>query len=110
MPTAHMLGYGDQYWFQNDGAPCHRAKIVSEWKEEHGVMCLDWPPQSPDLNPIENLWGDIKHALRNRAPSNLGELEANIVDIWNNIAVESCKTLVRSMPRRITAVLQANGG
>lgn len=110
VPTAHMLGYGDQYWFQDDGAPCHRAKIVSEWKEEHDMMCLDWPPQSPDLNPIENLWGDIKRSLKKQAPSNLRELEANVVDIWNKIAVERCETLVRSMPSRITAVLQANGG
>jgi len=55
IPSAHLLGYGDDYWYQDDGAPCHRANIVTQWKQEHNMECLNWPPQSPDLNPIENL-------------------------------------------------------
>ena len=52
VPSAHLLGYGDHYWFQDDNAPCHRARTVVEWKQKHDIMSLQWPAQSPDLNPI----------------------------------------------------------
>ena len=110
VPSAHLLGYGDNFIYQDDGAPCHRAKIVNEWKEENNFQCLDWPPQSPDLNPIENLWRDIKVDLRNMRSHNLRELEANVKACWDRVTAMQCRKLVRSMPRRIQAVLKANGG
>ena len=110
VPSAHFLGYGNNFWLQDDGAPCHRARIVHEWKNDNGIQSLLWPPQSPDLNPIENLWWDIKKALRTRQSANLNELEMNVKNCWGQIAVERCEGLVKSMPRRIQAVLAANGG
>lgn len=69
-----------------------------------------WPPQSPDLNPIENLWWDIKKALKTRRSANLNELNMNVRQCWEEIAVERCERLVNSTPRRVQAVLAANGG
>ena len=46
--------------FMQDGAPCHRSKIVKKFLEENHVTTLDWPGNSPDLNPIENLWAKMK--------------------------------------------------
>ena len=50
--------------FQNDSAPCHKAKKVMDYKKKIKIMVLDWPDNSPDLHPIENLWSIIKLRLR----------------------------------------------
>ncbi len=51
--------------------PKHTAKITKEWLQDNSVNVLEWPSQSPDLNPIEHLWSDLKMAVHRRSPSNL---------------------------------------
>ena len=87
MPSAHLLGYGNEFRYQDDGAPCHRVNIVKQWKLGHDVRCLNQPPQSPDLNPFENLWFDIKCALKRHNPRNLDLLEADIQEIRQKIVM-----------------------
>jgi len=90
IPSAHLLGFGDDFWFQDDGAPCHRSRLVAEWKAENNLSCLSWPPQSPDLNPIENVWRNVKLGLKQLRPRNLQELEDNACNIWNNFPIRKC--------------------
>ena len=71
-----------------------------------------WPAQSPDLNPIEHLWGFLKRKLseHKHPPSGIHELLERIQMKWEEIAVEECQKLIESMPRRVQAVLKAKGG
>ena len=91
VPSAHLLDYGDLFWHQDDGAPCHRAKIVNAWKEENGYRYLQWPPQSPDLNPI--LYGVTLSGTF--APADLAILETNVMSAWREIPASWCQELVR---------------
>ena len=110
VPSAHLLGYGDNYTFQDDGAPCHRSKIVKQWKDDQDIQCREWPAQSPDLNPIENLWNDVGVRCKANPSRNLRQLEDRIHQYWGEIPRERCEKLVRSLPDGIAAVVAARGG
>jgi len=75
----------------------------------HGIQQLDFPPYSPDLNPIENLWDNLKRRVEKRNPTNLEELEDAINEEWRLTDVTFLHTLVESMQRRCEAVKENNG-
>ncbi len=109
LPAADQL-YGDaDFIFQQDVALAHSAKATSTWFKDHGIPVLNWPANSPDLNPIENLWGIVKRKMWYARPNNAEELKATIRAIWALITPEQCHRLIDSMPRRIAAVIQAKG-
>ncbi len=106
LPSADKL-YGDaDFIFQQDLAPAHTAK---SWFNDHGVTVLDWPANSPDLNPIENLWGIVKRKMRDTRPNNADDLKAAIKETWASIPPQQCHKLITSMPRWIEAVIKAKG-
>ncbi len=76
---------------------------------DNGVAVLDCPTNSPDLNPIENLWGIVKRKMRNKRPKNSDELKATVKETWASIPPQQCQKLITSMPRRIEAVIKAKG-
>ncbi len=109
LPSADKL-YGDaDFIFQQDLAPAHTAKGTKTWSNDHGVTVLDWPANSPDLNPIENLWGIVKRKMRDTRPNNADELKATVKETWASIPPQQCHKLITSMPRRIEAVIKAKG-
>ncbi|KAL0147489.1 hypothetical protein M9458_057204 [Cirrhinus mrigala] len=101
LPAADQL-YGDaDFIFQQDLAPAHTAKATSTWFKDHGIPILNWPANSPDLNPIENLWGIVKRKMLYARPNNAEELKATIRATWALITPEQCQRLIDSMPRRL---------
>ncbi len=109
LPSADKL-YGDaDFIFQQDLAPAHTAKGTKSWFNDHGVTVLDWPANSPDLNPIENLWGIVKRKMRDTRPNNADELKATVKETLASIPPQQCHKLIISMPGRIEAVIKAKG-
>ncbi len=109
LPSADKL-YGDaDFIFQQDLAPAHTAKGTKSWFNDHGVTVLDWPANSPDLNPIENLRGIFKRKMRDTRPNNADDLKATVKETWASIPPQQCHKLITSMPRRIEAVIKAKG-
>ena len=102
---------GERY-FQQDNNPKHTTRKAQQWFEDNDIQVLSWPAQSPDLNPIEHLWDHLKCQLRkyNTLPHGVHELWDRLVEEWNEIPPEVCQNLIKSMPRRIQAVIRAKGG
>ncbi len=110
LPSADKL-YGDaDFIFQQDLAPAHTDKGTKSWFNDHGVTLIDWPANSPDLNPRKNLWGIVKRKMTDTRPNNADNLKAAIKATWASITPEQCHRLIASMPRRIDAVVHAKGG
>ncbi|GFV31162.1 transposable element Tcb2 transposase [Trichonephila clavipes] len=88
LPTARDL-FGNQSWiFQDDNAPCHRAKVVQKWLKDHTVDRKNWPGQSPDLNPIESLRFKIGYEISKKNPSNKRELIEAVIFSFNHIVMK----------------------
>ena len=98
--------------FQQDNDPKHTCRMVKNWLEEQEFQTMVWPAQSPDLNPIEHLWGCLKRRLaqHENPPSGIHDLWERVQVEWEGIPVEECQKLIESMPRRVQAVLKAKGG
>ena len=97
--------------FQQDGASCHTSHYSTWWMESHGFSILDWVAQSPDLNPIENLWDylDCQIRKRNPLPHSKNELIRAVQEEWANISLETLHHLILSLPRRVEAIIKARG-
>ncbi len=92
LPAADQL-YGDaDLIFQQDLAPAHSAKATSTWFKDHGIPVINWPANTPDLNPIENLWGIVKRKMRYARLNNAEELKATIRATWALILKNSLPT------------------
>ena len=109
LQSALDLRLGRRFISQQDNDPKHTAKISKEWLQDDSVNVLEWPSQSPDLNPIEHLWRDLKMAAHRRFPSNLMEPERCCKEEWAKLPKDRCAKLVASYSKRLEAVIAAKG-
>lgn len=108
--SAETMGLGRIFKFQQDNDPKHTARITKQYFEDNEVDLLEWPSMSPDLNPIEHLWDELDRRIPVSIRRNRNLFKNKILETWSIIPVETLQNLVESMPRRLKAVLQNNGG
>ncbi|KAM8708599.1 hypothetical protein ACLKA7_015552 [Drosophila subpalustris] len=101
------------HWhFQHDNAPIHTARSVKSWIQDQKVDLLDWPPYSPDLNIIENVWGWLAGKVyeSGKQYSNKTELIEGIKHAWSTISLNYIEQLYNFIPNRIFEVIANKGG
>jgi transposase len=107
--SAHQFWPRGQWWFQQDNASQHKATTSREWFHNHGIDVIDWPAWSPDLNPIEEFWNDLKQRVYKRHPKSMDELERFITEEWAATDLNFIAHICRNMPHRLQAVIDNNG-
>jgi hypothetical protein len=111
--TLQDLQAGQQdFILQGDNDPKHTSKATKAWLKENHIQTLDWPPSSPDMNIIENLWAYLDDRIRAHPNklSNSTELWKVLQEEWKNISPEYVKKLYESLPRRVKEVCNTKGG
>ena len=117
-----LLGPLQQFWEEafediksplvmEDNAPVHK-KVCIPAREILGMEILEWPPNSPDLNPIENIWSYMKDIIaRDYAQvSSAKEMKRIVCRMWEQFKDGQWDKLIESMPHRMEAVIAVNGG
>jgi transposase len=110
-PFLEAQGTASNLILMEDGAPVHRSNTPKCWRQSRKLKKLEWPANSPDLNPIENLWKLLKdHVQQKHRPAHANEMNMALTTEWEAITSEKLESLVASMPERIAAVIRAKGG
>ncbi len=109
LQSAQDLRLGRRFTFQQDNDPKHTAKITKEWLHNNSVTVLEWPSQSPDLNPIEHLWRDLKMAVHQRYHPTWQNWRGSARRNGRGSPKSRCEKLVASFPKRLMAVLNQKG-
>jgi transposase len=108
-PTYKKFFPAGQWYFQQDNDPSHTSNLAKNWFHNNGVTVLDFPPWSPDLNPIENVWPVMERAVDKHNATDEAELEAAVKTEWEALSPEFLAKLAHSMPKRLAEVIANNG-
>ena len=97
--------------FMQDNAPIHKSKLVTDFLADHGISTLQWPAQSPDLNPIENIWAVLKgrRARQKSTPKTKKDLIDQMTELWSHIETDFRRNLSNSLPKRLFEVIKNKG-
>ena len=96
--------------FQQDNDPKHTSGYIEEYFKSRKINWWRTPPESPDLNPIENVWGSLKQYLRNTfKPKNLSELQEGIQRFWQTLTPQVCQRYINHLHKVIPKILEVDG-
>ena len=95
--------------FMQDNAPCHKVMVAMNFLKAKNVTVMDWPPQSPDPNPIENVWKTLGERSKARNPKTTEQLWNALQEEWNKITQQDINKLISSCNRRYQSVIEARG-
>lgn len=103
---------GDEFVLMHDNARPHIARCVTEYLDAVGIQRLPWPARSPDLNPIEHIWDNLKRRVRARspAPNTIEELKTAVEEEWYNIPQSDIQDIMDGLRNRMLEVIRARGG
>ncbi|RCN39703.1 hypothetical protein ANCCAN_14363 [Ancylostoma caninum] len=93
-----------------DNASSHKRVYTTRRLHQWGVKEVNWPAESPDLNPIELVWGSMKSSIRRQHLRTLGELETAIRDYWRQLTPDVCRVYIEGIQWRMPLVVSARGG
>ena len=95
----------------HDNARPHVARVCQDYLQQQNINVMDWPPYSPDMNPIEHLWDYIDRKVRARDPQplNHAQLRQALIEEWHRYPQHQINRLIMSMPRRVDSLVRANG-
>ena len=101
-----------KFVFQQDNASIHTSNETEAWFEAKKIEQVWWPARSPDLNPIENIWGIIlRHIYADQKQYNsVAELKVVVLECWEDMESKVLENLVESMPKRTYQVIEHKGG
>jgi transposase len=116
MLESHLLPFinelnDENISFQQDNAPIHVSGSTKEWFDNQNIDLLDWPAISPDLNPIENIWGLITRVVYKDGQQyrNKDDLTNAIVRAWDGLPLDTLQNLIKSMETRVLQLIKAGG-
>uniref|UniRef100_A0A3P9MYL3 Tc1-like transposase DDE domain-containing protein n=1 Tax=Poecilia reticulata TaxID=8081 RepID=A0A3P9MYL3_POERE len=103
---------GNDWVFQQDNAAVHNARLTKEFFQENNIALLDHPACSPDLNPIENIWGWMAREVYKNGHQfqTVDAFREAIFNTWSNVPTSLLETLASSMPKQLFEVINKNGG
>jgi len=108
LPTAYKW-FGNDWTLCEDNDPKHTSGYSKQWKIDQNVQRMDWPAQSPDQNPIENVWHLLKYKVAKRHPKTINQLKKVIRQEWSNFDQNLARRFSNSMSRRVEALIEAKG-
>ncbi|CAI2369964.1 unnamed protein product [Moneuplotes crassus] len=109
LTEATKLFEGEKIYLCMDNASYHNSKEVKDYLDKENVVKLPWPAYSPDLNPIENVWGLMKTSMGNKVYTTLYSLRKAIYDHWDNLNDDLRKRICNSMPTRLNKCIEEEG-
>lgn len=108
LPEIQRL-YPEGWQWQQDGSGVHRAGIANNFIAQEVPKKIEWPPYSPDISPIENIWGWLKGKVAKDCPKNVEALKKSIRTHWEAMDIEFLAPYFESMPKRMAMVIESDG-